>query len=100
MWTVPPAVRQSYPFIGHRSLALEAFQDRDDALVAFSHEPATAAWRADTRANQRAAELGCNAYPTRSPPSSRRWSRRGGGAAGQRQARTARDPRGRLVLHG
>ena len=43
MWTVPPAVRLSYPFIGPRAVVPQVFQNIEDALVAFSHVPATRA---------------------------------------------------------
>jgi multidrug efflux system outer membrane protein len=47
----------------YRAVVLQAFQDVEDALVAFSHEQATRAQLEDAvRANQRAAELARNLY--------------------------------------
>ena len=47
----------------YQAVVLQAFQDVEDALVAFSHEQATRAQLEDAvRANQRAAELARNLY--------------------------------------
>ena len=47
----------------YKGIVLQAFQDVEDALVAFSHEQATRAQLEDAvRANQRAAELARNLY--------------------------------------